>query len=64
MKEVMMAIDDLEAAQIDLLKRWLQTYNTMEQQNQLLSQQVDYLENKIAELEQKLLEASRCPLMA
>ncbi|NDO83705.1 hypothetical protein CJP72_24055 [Citrobacter sp. NCU1] len=64
MKEVMMAIDDLEAAQIDLLKRWLQTYNTMEQQNQLLSQQVDYLENKIAELEQKLLEDSRCPLIA
>lgn len=64
MKELMMAIEDLETAQMDLLKHWLQTCNELEQQNQLLNQQVDYLENRIAELEQKLLEASKCPLMA
>lgn len=64
MKELMMAIEDLETAQMDLLKHWLHTCNTLEQQNQLLSQQVDYLENRIVELEQKLLEASKCPLMA
>lgn len=29
----------------------------MEQENQLLTQQVEYLENKIAVLERKLLEA-------
>ncbi|EPM5457885.1 hypothetical protein ACTM5Z_004605 [Salmonella enterica] len=42
---------------MELLKRWLKTYSAMEQENQLLTQQVDYLENKIAVLERKLLEA-------
>ncbi|MRT11073.1 hypothetical protein GJV07_02060 [Enterobacteriaceae bacterium RIT711] len=54
MKKLMLAIEDLNHAQLALLKRWQETYFTMEQQNNLLSQQVDYLEGKIAELERKL----------
>ena len=56
MERVMMAIEELHTAQMKLLKRWLKTYSAMEQENQLLTQQVDYLENKIAVLERKLLE--------
>ncbi|EKR7718170.1 hypothetical protein P9F93_004766 [Salmonella enterica] len=56
MEKVMMAIEELHTAQMELLKRWLKTYSAMEQENQLLTQQVDYLENKIAVLERKLLE--------
>ena len=57
MEKVMMAIEELHTAQMELLKRWLKTYSAMEQENQLLTQQVDYMENKIAVLERKLLEA-------
>ncbi|EIN7952272.1 hypothetical protein LPF08_004578 [Salmonella enterica] len=56
MEKVMMAIEELHTAQMELLKRWLKTYSAIEQENQLLTQQVDYLENKIAVLERKLLE--------
>ncbi|EOW4976740.1 hypothetical protein ACOY0L_004760 [Salmonella enterica] len=56
MKELMMAIEELHAAQIELLKRWEKTYTGLVQQNQLLGQQVDYLQDKIALLERQQLE--------
>ena len=57
MKELMMSIEELHAAQIELLRRWKKTYTELEQQNHLLEQQVDYLQDRIALLEQQKLEA-------
>ncbi|EJJ4235747.1 hypothetical protein NI416_004563 [Salmonella enterica] len=56
MKELMLAIEELHIAQIELLKRWEKTYTGLVQQNQLLGQQVDYLQDKIALLERQLQE--------
>ncbi|HGW6106475.1 TPA: hypothetical protein ACNIQM_004689 [Citrobacter werkmanii] len=57
MKELMMAIKDQHTAQMELLKRWKKTYTGLVQQNQLLTQQVDYLQDRITELERQRLEA-------
>ena len=56
MKGVMM-LAKLNADQMELQRRWLKIYTSMKQENQLLAQQVDYLEDKIALLQRKLLEA-------
>lgn len=56
MKELMRAVEDLRTTQIELLKRWQSTHTALVQQNQLLTQQVDYLQERIMELERQRLE--------
>lgn len=56
MKELMNAVEELHTAQIDLIKRWQNTYTSLLQQNQLLNQQVDFLQERIIELERQRLK--------
>lgn len=56
MEKVMVALNDLHNVQTTFLKKWRGIYSVLKQQNQLLLQQVDYQQEKIIELEQKLRE--------
>lgn len=51
MERVMEAIQRLQNDQLELLNRWEKKYLAMAQENNLLQQQVDFLENKISYLE-------------
>lgn len=56
MDDLLKAMDELHTAQLMLLKRWHRTYNELTEQNDLLTQQVDYLQERIAELENMLMQ--------
>lgn len=51
MERVMEAIQRLHNDQLELLNRWENKYLAMAQENNLLQQQVDFLEKKISYLE-------------
>ncbi|MBW1212308.1 hypothetical protein KYI92_02340 [Pantoea allii] len=56
MNTLLTAIENVHIAQTELLTRWHNTLSILKQENELLLQQVDYLENRLALLEGKLLE--------